>query len=398
MSDLKIFTDLVDPKAVNQVYSIAKHPVFCKSKVRIMPDVHVGKGCVVGFTATLGDMVIPNVVGSDIGCGMLTVKLGNVDINLSKLDTVIRERVPSGRSVQEKVNAPVYIILDKLKCKERLRNVDVLWRSCGTLGGGNHFIEVDEDEDGCKYLIIHTGSRNLGKQVADIYQNLAVDLHSYKRKLAEAEKRLIEEYKSKGKHRDIQNALEDLKKNFIPKSEGKVPAELSYLTGYDYYDYLHDMDLCVLFAKHNREYIASAILDGLGVSSSGMFHTVHNYIDTRASIVRKGAISATRGERVLIPLNMRDGCIIGTGLGNRDWNCSAPHGAGRVLSRSQAKEFVSIDDYKDSMKGIYSTSVCQGTIDESPMAYKPSESIIEGISETVRIDKIIKPIYNYKAC
>lgn len=398
MSDLKIFTDLVYPKAVNQIYGIVKHPVFCNSKVRIMPDVHVGKGCVVGFTATLGDMVIPNVVGSDIGCGMLTVKLGNIDINLSKLDEVIHENVPSGRSVHDRVNAPVYVLLDKMRCKERLKNIDVLHRSCGTLGGGNHFIEIDEDEGGCKYLIIHTGSRNLGKQVAEIYQNLAVDQHSCKRELAEAEKKLIAEYKSKGKHKDIQRALEGMKKNFVPKREDKVPSDLSYLTGYDYYDYLHDMDLCVFFAKYNREYIANAILDRLGVSSGGMFHTIHNYIDTGTSIVRKGAISATKGERVLIPLNMRDGCILGTGLGNPDWNRSAPHGAGRVLSRSQAKESVSIEDYKDSMKGIYSTSVCQSTIDESPMAYKPSESIIEGISETVRIDKIIKPIYNYKAC
>lgn len=395
--DLKIFTDDVDYTSMDQIYDIAKSKVFLGSKIRIMPDVHAGRGCVVGFTATMGTEVIPNIVGCDIGCGMLTVELDVSCINYGELDRVIRSVVPSGRSVHERVNAPTYVLLDKLKCRERLKNVDTLKRSCGTLGGGNHFIEIDEDDQGNKYLIVHSGSRNLGKQVADIYQNYAIELMKGKDELRAAEKNLIAEYKNCGRDKEIEVAIARLRVEF-EQSVIKVPRELSYLTGKLYEDYLHDMKVCIDFAIKNRNMIANNILAGItSLKCRDSFHTIHNYIDLDRNIVRKGAISANAGERVLIPLNMRDGCILGTGKGNPDWNYSAPHGAGRVMSRSQARSEVSIDEYVESMKGIYTTSVGRSTVDESPMAYKKKESILGNINETVCVDKVIKPAYNYKA-
>ena len=396
MADLKIFTNNIEPEAVNQVYNLVKQPAFENCKVRIMPDVHAGKGCVIGFTADLGDKVIPNIVGVDIGCGMLTVMLGNIDIDLESLDNAIRKRIPSGRNVHDGRNVK-FPDIQKLYCYRNLKDTKRLERSIGTLGGGNHFIEVDVDEDGGKYLVIHTGSRNLGKQVAEYYQDLAVEIMRGKDVLYKKQKALIAEYKATGRKSEIEKAIKELHRKFNPNPLG-IPKELAYLTGEYREMYLHDMKICQEFAIINRREIAGAILKEMNLKELGSFETIHNYIEFGSNIVRKGAISAKAGERVLIPINMRDGCIIGVGKGNPDWNYSAPHGAGRLMSRSQAKELIDIEDFKKSMDGIYTTSVNESTIDESPMVYKPIEEIIENISDTVDILRIIKPIYNFKAC
>jgi len=399
MSNLKIFTKNVEQEAVDQIELLLAQDAFKDCKVRIMPDVHAGKGCVIGFTADLGEKVIPNIVGVDIGCGMLCVSLGQTDIDFEKLDNVIRSYVPSGRDVHEG-RIIRFDELQELKCYRELRDTKRLERSIGTLGGGNHFIEVDVAEDGYKYLVIHTGSRNLGKQVADYYQNLAVELMSGKDKLYEEQDRLIKEYKSAGRKSEIQSAIAELHRNFKAVNPN-IPKDLCYLEGKYREDYLHDMRICQKFAYINRVMIAQIICNhmGWGVDADmpDYFECIHNYIDHDSNIVRKGAISAKYGEKVLIPINMRDGCIIGTGKGNEDWNCSAPHGAGRVMSRTKAKELVSLEEFEKSMDGIYTTSVNQSTIDESPMAYKTLDEIVENIKDTVDVLAIIKPVYNFKA-
>ena len=399
MSNLKIFTKNVEQEAVDQIELLLAQDAFKDCKVRIMPDVHAGKGCVIGFTADLGEKVIPNIVGVDIGCGMLCVSLGQTDIDFEKLDNVIRSYVPSGRDVHEGRTIR-FDELQELKCYRELRDTKRLERSIGTLGGGNHFIEVDVAEDGYKYLVIHTGSRNLGKQVADYYQNLAFELMSGKDELYKEQGRIIEEYKAAGRKSDIQNAIAELHRNFKAVNPN-IPKDLCYLEGKYREDYLHDMRICQKFAYINRVMIAQIICNhmGWGVDADmpDYFECIHNYIDHDSNIVRKGAISAKYGEKVLIPINMRDGCIIGTGKGNEDWNCSAPHGAGRVMSRTKAKELVSLEEFEKSMDGIYTTSVNQSTIDESPMAYKTLDEIVENIKDTVDVLAIIKPVYNFKA-
>lgn len=399
MSDLKIFTKNVEQEAVDQIELLLAQDAFKDCKVRIMPDVHAGKGCVIGFTADLGEKVIPNIVGVDIGCGMLCVSLGQTDIDFEKLDNVIRSYVPSGRDVHDG-RIIRFEELQDLKCYRELRDTKRLERSIGTLGGGNHFIEVDVAEDGEKYLVIHTGSRNLGKQVADYYQNLAFELMSGKDKLYEEQDRLIKEYKAAGRKSEIQSAIAELHRNFKAVNP-KTPKDLCYLEGKYREDYLHDMRICQKFAYINRVMITKIICNhmGWGVDADmpDYFECIHNYIDHDSNIVRKGAISAKLGEKVLIPINMRDGCIIGTGKGNEDWNQSAPHGAGRVMSRTKAKELVSLEEFEKSMDGIYTTSVNQSTIDESPMAYKTLDEIVENIKDTVDVLAIIKPVYNFKA-
>lgn len=399
MSNLKIFTKNVEQEAVDQIELLLAQDAFKDCKVRIMPDVHAGKGCVIGFTADLGEKVIPNIVGVDIGCGMLCVSLGQTDIDFEKLDNVIRSYVPSGRDVHEGRTIR-FDELQELKCYRELRDTKRLERSIGTLGGGNHFIEVDVAEDDYKYLVIHTGSRNLGKQVADYYQNLAFELMSGKDKLYEEQDRLIKEYKSAGRKSGIQSAIAELHRNFKAVNPN-IPKDLCYLEGKYREDYLHDMRICQKFAYINRVMIAQIICNhmGWGVDADmpDYFECIHNYIDHDSNIVRKGAISAKYGEKVLIPINMRDGCIIGTGKGNEDWNCSAPHGAGRVMSRTKAKELVSLEEFEKAMDGIYTTSVNQSTIDESPMAYKTLDEIVENIKDTVDVPAIIKPVYNFKA-
>lgn len=391
MSDLKIFAKTIDEKAKQQIYTLLAQKAFADCKVRIMPDVHAGAGCVIGFTADLGDKVIPNIVGVDIGCGMLCVELGKVDIDFAELDKVIRENVPSGMNVNDDANTP--FDLHELKCYGRLRNVDWIERSMGSLGGGNHFIEIDVDDDGNKFLVIHSGSRNLGKQVCEIYQNMAIDnLHGNGARKREIDK-LIAEYKEAGRQSEIAEAIKNVKAKF----GGSIPKDLCYLEGEMRQNYLHDMGYCQYFAVMNRAWIAEKIVRKMGLEMVNAFETIHNYIDMRSNIVRKGAISAKKGERLLIPINMRDGCIIGIGKGNEDWNCSAPHGAGRIMSRMEAKEKLDLEEYKKTMSGIFTTSVCTGTIDEAPMAYKPMQEIVDCIGDTVEIERIIKPVYNFKA-
>ena len=388
MSDLKIFAKTIDEKAQAQIDLLLAQKPFENCKIRIMPDVHAGAGCVIGFTADLGDKVIPNIVGVDIGCGMLTVELGRIEIDYQKLDEVIRKYIPSGMNVHESYGH--YSLIDELSCYEDLKNVDWLHASLGTLGGGNHFIEIDTDQAGVKYLIIHTGSRNLGKQVAEIYQNLAIQYIAQKRGKERID--LIDRLKAEGRSKEIAKALVD----FDIACPPRIPKELCYLEGKERDDYLHDMKLCQIFARVNRDMIANTICRHMGWEPLMRIHTVHNYIDDDG-MVRKGAISAKAGQIVLIPMNMRDGCIVARGLGNKDWNESAPHGAGRIMSRAEAKSKISFDEYHQSMSGIYSHSVSMWTIDEAPQAYKPMQEIIDCIGETVDIIQLIKPTYNFKA-
>ena len=391
MSNLKIFTENIEDKALEQVNMLLEQEPFKNCKVRIMPDVHAGKGCVIGFTADLGNKVIPNIVGVDIGCGMLAVELGSIDIKYDKLDDYIRSEIPSGSSITAKAAKSSAIIKD-LVCYEELRNLDRLTCSMGTLGGGNHFIEVDVDDDGNKYLIIHSGSRNLGLQVAHIYQDIAVtDCKTAADAEKEAAIKLMNEQKTPDRIPDL---LTEISKKYSYKT--KIPSDFCYLEGKHYDDYMHDMRICQEFARLNRMAMAEKIKQFLKIYDAPYFETVHNFIDDE-NVVRKGAIPARKGQKVLIPMNMRDGCLIATGLGNPDWNYSAPHGAGRILKRSEARELFSVEEYAAQMQGIYTTSVSMSTIDESPMAYKPMDEIVRLIGDTVRIEKIIKPVYNFKA-
>ena len=396
MSDLKIFTENIEPEASNQVYTLIKQPAFENCKVRIMPDVHAGAGCVIGFTADLGDKVIPNIVGVDIGCGMLCTQLSQKEINLEQLDNVIRKYVPSGREVHDGRSIK-FDELQELHCFRELKDTKRIERSIGTLGGGNHFIEIDADEDGNKYLVIHSGSRNLGKQVADYYQNLAVEIMQGKDKLYEMQNKLITDYKAAGRRKEIEKAVKELHRKFNPNPLD-IPKELCYLTGEYRERYLHDMKICQEYAILNRSTMADIIMDKMGLTSEFAFETIHNYIEHDTNMVRKGAVSAKKEQMLLIPINMKDGCLICRGKGNDDWNQSAPHGAGRIMSRSKAKETVDFKEYKESMEGIFTTSVQISTIDEAPMVYKPIQEIIDNIQDTVEIMNIIKPIYNFKAC
>ena len=406
MKNLKIFTDDIEQEAIDQINLLLEQEPFKDCKVRIMPDVHAGKGCVIGFTADLGDKVIPNIVGVDIGCGMLCVELGDIDLDLRKLDKVINENIPAGRNIREQklIN---YDKINDLYCLRELKETKKFNRAIGTLGGGNHFIELDIDEEGNKYLVIHTGSRNLGKQVADYYQNLAIELCSGKEEMFKRKKEIIKTYKEKDKKSETQKALKKLEAEY-KKNKPNLPNELCYLEGKYREMYLHDMEICQEYASLNRLQIAKEILmDYFQLTfvpeieyppvMNDRFETIHNYISFEDNIVRKGAIRASKGERVIIPINMRDGSIIAVGKGNEDWNNSAPHGAGRLMSRRKAKETFKLEEFKKSMKDIYSTSVVEETIDEAPFVYKPMREIIDNIQNTVEIEKIIKPIYNFKA-
>jgi len=393
--NLKIYTDEVEELARKQISRLLAQPAFADAKVRIMPDVHAGKGCVIGFTADLGDKVIPNIVGVDIGCGMLTVALGKQKPDFVALDDIMHRNIPSGMYAHK---APVedFAELESLHCLGQLTHTEHLRCSLGTLGGGNHFVEVDADSQGNFYLIIHSGSRNLGKQVCDIYQHKAIDRRSGIGNRNEAEAALIADLKAQGLHREIQRSVQALRDSWSGLHPD-IPAELCYLEGEERDHYLHDMKICQIFARRNRELMAEIILQRLGLEVQDMFHTTHNYIDHESNIVRKGAISARDGEKLLIPINMRDGCIYGIGKGNDDWNQSAPHGAGRLMSRSQAFRELSMQEFQNQMKGIYTTSVTQKTLDESPMAYKGMDAILKHIGPTVEVVDIFKPMYNFKA-
>lgn len=398
MKDLKIFTEKIEEEAIKQIDLLLEQEPFKNCKVRIMPDIHAGKGCVIGFTADLGDKVIPNIVGVDIGCGMLCVELGNIELDLERLDEVINEHVPAGRNIREH-KLMDFEVINQLYCLRELKETKKFNRAIGTLGGGNHFIEIDIDEDNNKYLVIHTGSRNLGKQVADYYQNLAIQLCSGKEEMFKRKEEIIKTYKEQERKSEIQKALKQLETEY-KQNKPNLPNELCYLTGKYREMYLHDMKICQEYATENRNKIAQQILSKLtdtGIIVFPYFHTIHNYISFEDNIVRKGAISAKKGEKVLIPINMRDGSIIAVGKGNTDWNNSAPHGAGRLMSRHKAKETFKLEDFKESMKNVYTTSVVEDTIDEAPFVYKPMQEIIDNIKDTVEIQKIIKPIYNFKA-
>lgn len=394
----KVFTDKIENEVINQLKELCNQPFVEGCNVRIMPDTHKGSGCVIGFTADLKDKVIPNIVGVDIGCGMLTVNLGKINIDLEKLDEVIHKYVPSGMDVHEG-RIIKFLELHDLKCYRELKNTKRIERSIGTLGSGNHFIEVDEGKDGTKYLVIHSGSRNLGTQVARIYQDLAIDLCSGKEEYFIKREEIIKEYKEVGRRKEIQKELKKLKETYdelIPD----YPRELCFLSGKYRKDYLHDMDICQNYATLNRNTMADTILNkmfNMSLEDFESFTTIHNYINFKDNIIRKGAISAYEDEKILIPLNMKDGSIIAIGKGNKEWNYSAPHGAGRKLSRRKAKEYIDLEEFKECMNGIFTTSVSESTMDEAPMAYKAKEEILNSISDTAEIIEVIKPIYNFKA-
>ena len=398
MNNLKIFATTIEPSVYGQIQRMMALDAFRDAKIRIMPDTHAGMGCVIGFTAALGEKVVPNLVGVDIGCGMYVVNLGPIDLDLPGLDKFIRENIPSGSGVNEKQGTRVeFPELNDMKMYKHLRNIPHLQSSIGSLGGGNHFLELDKSTTGDIYLVIHTGSRNLGQQVCKYYQKLAIEqCNSHKHEIKEEIKKVTEELRATGRAKEISNAITEIKKKY--ENINKVPADLCYLTGELREDYLYDMKLCQEFAIRNREEIARRILKYLKIKPVECWHTVHNYIDFTDGIVRKGAIRCNVGEKVIIPLNMRDGSIIGIGKGNEDWNCSGPHGAGRLMSRSVAKESISMKDFKASMSGIYTTSVNQGTLDESPMAYKNAQEIIDAadhVTEDNEHDGVAEAIFNY---
>lgn len=409
--NVKIFTDNIEASALEQISTLLSIDVFSDKKIRIMPDVHAGAGCVIGFTGDLGDKVIPNIVGVDIGCGMRILKLGTLsDIDFHAFHEHIRGNVPSGMIVREdrfgfkplvgeemEIYREAKQLVGELYCYRELKDSGRIYKSIGTLGGGNHFIELDRDDAGNVYLVIHTGSRNLGKQVAEIYQARAVKhLTAGADEFEETIKRIIEEYKAAGRRSELQSVIKKMRKAHL-KAEPSLPAALCYVEGEAREQYLHDMRLCQRWAVLNRRLISLLLMRFFpNVEVKEEFESVHNYISDD-NIIRKGAISAAEGERCIIPLNMRDGSLLCTGKGNPDWNYSAPHGAGRVLSRTQAYERITMEDFKVSMQGIYSESVNEFTRDESPMVYKPAKEIIANIGDTVNIDTIIRPIFNFKA-
>ena len=387
------YTNELEPAAYAQIESVCNEEAFANSKIRIMPDVHAGKGCTIGTTMTIADKVVPNMVGVDIGCGMYTVHLGKADIDLEKFDEAAHS-IPSGRNVWE--SRQERFDLTQLRCFRSLKDTKRLERSLGTLGGGNHFIEIDVDESGDKYLIIHSGSRNLGTQVANFYQSIAIDLNLGKEEYFKKRDEIIRTYKEDGRRSEIQSALNQLAKEWEAK-EPTMPRELCYLYGTFMEDYLHDINICQQFAKRNREKIAEILLEKTGRIPYEVFHTIHNYINVDEMILRKGSVSAKVGEKILIPINMRDGSLICVGKGNEDWNNSAPHGAGRLMSRSAAFERLTMEEYEKEMTGVYTTCVNTFTLDESPMAYKNMDEIVQNIEPTAEIIAHIKPIYNFKA-
>ena len=409
--DVKIFTDNIEETALRQIKELLSIDVFSDKKIRIMPDVHAGAGCVIGFTGDLGDKVIPNIVGVDIGCGMRILNLGKLsEIDFHAFHEHIRGNVPSGMIVREhrfgfkplvgeemEIYREAKQLVTELYCYREIKDSGRINKAIGSLGGGNHFIELDKDDDDNVYLVIHTGSRNLGKQVADIYQAKAVKhLTDGADEFEETIKRTIEEYKAAGRRSELQSVIKKMRKE-LHDAEPNLPAALCYVEGEGREHYLHDMRLCQRWAVLNRKLISLLLMRFFpDVEVKEEFESVHNYISDE-NIIRKGSISAAEGERCIIPLNMRDGSLLCTGKGNPDWNFSAPHGAGRVLSRTQAYEKITMEDFEASMKGIYSESVNDFTRDESPMVYKPAEEIIANIGDTVNIDTIIRPIFNFKA-
>ncbi len=385
----KVFTDVVESRAISQVITLLNQPYMENSRIRMMPDITAGIGCTVGTTLTIGDKICPNLVGGDIGCGMETIRIREDHLDLEKLDAFIRSDIPFGFKIR-KYNHPraKSIDLSDLHCGKWIRT-DQTYKSLGTLGGGNHFIEVDRDDDGRLYIVIHSGSRRLGLEVAKFYQKAAYKaLTGYSKEELDAK---AAELKSQG-CKNIETTLKNLKPKYSP-----IPDDLAYVEGELFDRYLDDMKLAQRFAELNRQVMMEAIVKAMGIHVEEQFTTVHNYIDIKHMILRKGAVSAQAGERLLIPINMRDGSLICTGKGNEDWNFSAPHGAGRLMSRGEAKQTLTMEEYKQEMAGIFTTSVSRSTLDESPMAYKKMADIVDNVHPTVTIDAVIRPIYNFKA-
>jgi len=387
----KVYTDNIDQTAIAQIIALCNQPMSEGASIRIMPDVHAGAGCTIGTTMTISDKAVPNLVGVDIGCGMETVKLKEKHIELQQLDKLIYREIPSGFEIRKKAHRySEKINLAELYCAEHV-HIERAEKSLGTLGGGNHFIEADKGEDGSIYIVIHSGSRHLGVETAKYYQEEA-----YKRLNKSSKKdidALIARLKAEGKEKSIQSEITKLKNT----KTTDIPKHLAYTEGELFKQYIHDMKIVQEFAMLNRKAMMNEIIKGMGLHAEEQFTTVHNYIDTENMILRKGAVSAQAGEKLLIPINMRDGSLICTGKGNPDWNYSAPHGAGRIMSRSQAKQSFTVSEFKKQMQGIYTTSVSSQTIDECPMVYKPMEEIIQNISDTVEVNEVIRPIYNFKA-
>ncbi len=390
-NEAKIFADTADEASVAQVRLLLDQEFTAGSKIRMMPDIHAGAGCTIGTTMTVTDRLVPNLVGVDIGCGMETVVLKEKHLELQKLDKLIYEKIPSGFQVREGTH-PYFeqTALEELYCWKQIDQKRAE-KSLGTLGGGNHFIEVDQDEQGVNYLVIHSGSRHLGVEVAEYYQQ-----EGYKALNGSTKKdidKLIEEFKVQGRQKEIQKSIDERKQTV----RTDIPKNLAYVSGELFDQYIHDMKIVQDYARLNRLAMLREIVKGMKLHLTDQFTTIHNYIDTETMILRKGAVSAKKGERLLIPVNMRDGSLICVGKGNADWNESAPHGAGRLMSRSAARQSFTVSEFKKQMSGIYSTSVNQETLDECPMAYKAMDDIVKHLSDTAAIEKVIRPIYNFKA-
>lgn len=387
-----VYAGNIEDTAHEQLEAVCDAPYLADCKVRVMPDVHAGKGCTIGTTMTIHGKVVPNMVGVDIGCGMYTVKLEDKSIDFNELDATIRKHIPSGRAVRSDVHQfAEQVDLNKLQMAS-MCDIDRAYRSIGSLGGGNHFIEVDKDNDGHLYLVIHSGSRHLGVQVADYYQDAAYWQLSGKKK--QNINAVIAELKAQGRHKEISETVKKLK---VDLTESEIPRDMAYVSGLLFDDYIHDMRITQHFAMLNRKAMADEIIRNMRLTVADEFTTIHNYIDTDAMILRKGAVSAKAGEQLLIPINMRDGSLLCVGKGNPDWNQSAPHGAGRLMSRKKAKEKLDLGDYRDAMSGIFSTCINNGTLDEAPMAYKSMDAILKHIAPTVDVVKVIKPVFNFKA-
>ena len=386
MNNVKIFASIIDEITRSQIQELSSSEAYKDCQIRIMPNCHAGTGCTIGSVIRFNNRVIPNTVGVDIGCGMLVIELGHQDVNLCLIDDIIHKYIPSGFNIHE---TPIVnwdldyfdYFYTPIKDKQYILN------SIGTLGGGNHFIEIDVDDKKNKYLVIHSGSRNLGVQVCKYWQEVGI-----KRLNKKDNSEIIAKLKAEGRQKEIQSVLQEIKLN-----TNVIPKDLAYIEGTDLDLYLQDMQECQNYANVNRIQIAKIILEKAELDIIDYFQTIHNYIDIPNKIIRKGAIAANKGEKVIIPMNMRDGSLICIGKGNEDWLCSAPHGAGRIMSRNQASEQITMEDFKNSMNGIYTTSVNENTIDEAPMAYKSAKVIQKDIEDTVEIVKIIKPNYNFKA-
>ena len=385
------YTPELEEAARKQIQTVCDQAEFAGCKIRIMPDVHAGKGCTIGTTMTITDKVVPNLVGVDIGCGMETTRIREGRLELQKLDKLIYEKIPSGFSIRDKAHRYLsQIDLSELCCA---RHVDLLRaaKSIGTLGGGNHFIEVDKDDEGNLYIVVHSGSRHLGVEVASYYQEAGYKVLN--RTDDASIEALIARMKAEGREKEIQKELKKLKN----LKQTNIPKALAYVSGELFEQYIHDMKIVQHFAMLNRQAMMDEIVKGMNLHVEEQFTTIHNYIDTDAMILRKGAVSAKEGEQLLIPINMRDGSLLCVGKGNEDWNCSAPHGAGRLMSRADAKQSFTVSEFKKQMAEVYTTSVSKATLDECPMAYKPMDEILENVRDTVRIDQVIKPVYNFKA-